>query len=279
MYGRIAKNLGVDEETVRKRVEGLRKTGLIRGWQLVVNPTLFGMGLYAAWMTVSPQLSVNEAIRKIKLVNGVVAILHEVGDALSVGVLCEDEKGFKKRLELMTELVGGTNVTTYSTNYPKQSIELTRTDWEIIRKLKVDPTQRFNKLARGLGLSSRTVKRRLSRMTEGRAIFIIPDLDYRVLEGAFCIDIFVHYTASGFKTEVDGKFFTKYQDFIFRAGWGSPAHGHFTLIVPSIAIAQEIVDWLRGLNGVREVKLSFVYDWLQFFDEAVDELIRTNAPV
>ena len=41
-YSKIAKRVGVDEETVRKRIRRAEKLGVIQGWVLAVNPSLIG---------------------------------------------------------------------------------------------------------------------------------------------------------------------------------------------------------------------------------------------
>ncbi len=277
VYGRIAKKLGLDEDTVRKRVERLESTGVILGWQLVMNPNVLGLKMFAIWMTVSPQLRIEEAVRKIRLVHGVITILCEVGDAFGVGLICESEEVFRKKVELISELAGPKELTTYVVNYPGTEVELTVTDWQIIKAFRPDPLVRYSEVAEKLGLSSRTVQRRLTRLTEGNAIFFLPNIDFSLLEGASCVDLFVSYTASGFKGEVDRSIFTKFEDYLLRAGWGSANNGHFEFLIPNVRIAQEIVDWTRGLRGVRETKLNFVYDWLNFFDDALDEAIARRV--
>jgi DNA-binding Lrp family transcriptional regulator len=276
-YRRIAKNLALDEDTVRKRVEKLKEAGLIQGWALIVNPHLLGMTIFAIWMNINPQLSVQEAIRKISLVRGVLSIAHEVGDIVGVGLLCENEEVFNKRLELIAELVGARNVTTFGVRYPKPNLEFTKTDWDLIEKLRVNPSVRYNQLAKELGISSKTITRRLNKMIEGKGIFFVPEIDFKRLEGVLCINLFVFYTASEYKAEVDENVFSKFQDYVFRAGWGNPTHGHFTLLVPSVAVAQEVFDWVRILRGVREARINFVYDWAVFYDEALDEILRTKG--
>ncbi len=276
-YRRIACNLEVDEDTVRKRVERLRARGLIRAWQLAVNPNILGMTIFAIWMSVGPQLTLEEAIRKIKLVHGVISITHEIGDVLGVGLFCENEEVFKKRLGLISELVDARNVMTNFVQYPSPGVEVTKTDWNLIKRLRLRPTLSHKELANDLGLSTRTVKRRLTRLAQGKVIFFLPDIDLKLLEGAACVDLFVFYSASGLKGDVDRSIFSKFEDFILRAGWGSRVHGHFTFIVPSVTVAQGIVDWVRDLPGVREVRLSFIYEWILLYDEAWAELIAKKS--
>lgn len=41
-YASIAKRVGVDEETVRKRINRQEKLGAIQGWSAVIHPNLIG---------------------------------------------------------------------------------------------------------------------------------------------------------------------------------------------------------------------------------------------
>jgi DNA-binding Lrp family transcriptional regulator len=41
-YSEVAKKLGVDEETVRSRVQSLRNTGFLLGWRLILSAKLLG---------------------------------------------------------------------------------------------------------------------------------------------------------------------------------------------------------------------------------------------
>ncbi|HZW55343.1 MAG TPA: AsnC family transcriptional regulator [Nitrososphaerales archaeon] len=41
-YSRIARKLGVDEETIRRRIRRAEQVGLIKGGELILNPYLIG---------------------------------------------------------------------------------------------------------------------------------------------------------------------------------------------------------------------------------------------
>ena len=280
MYGRIARNLGLDEDTIRKRVDRLETAGVIKGWLLIPNLGVLGLGLkvFIMSVTVEPKLRIDEMVRKIRLVHGVLRIVREVGDVLVVVLLCESEKEFRKKVELISELVRPKELRTYASEPAINDIRLTidvsltPIDFMIINALRPNPLISYVELAKKLGLSSKTVSKRLSRLMQGNAVFITPDIDYGRLEGASCVDLVVTYTASRFKGEVDGNIARKFQDYLLRAGWGSANLGHLEFLVPNVRVAQEILDWARGLQGVREVDLKFRLEVLSFFDEVLDEV-------
>jgi DNA-binding Lrp family transcriptional regulator len=276
VYARVAEKLELDEDTVRKRVDRLESAGIIRGWQLLVNPNVLGLKIYAVRMTVNPQLRMEEAVRKIKLVHGIISIVRDLVDVLTVGLFCESEEVFRSKVELISELTGTKELTTYVVSYPEAEVEPTYTDWRIIDAFRPDPLLRYTRAAEKLGLSSRTVHRRLRKLTRGNVIFFRPNIDFSLFEGSSCVDLFVSYTSSGFKHEVDRSIFAKYEDCILRAGWGSASHGYFEFVITNVHVAQEIVDWTRSLRGIREVKLNFKHDRLNFYEEALDEVMASK---
>ena len=273
VFGRISKVLDIDEDTIRKRVDRLKSAGVIGKWGLFLNPNVLGLKIGAVWMNVGPRLDIGETVRKIRLVHGVISISRLVGDVLSVGLFCENEEVLKRRVELIRELARPTGLETYLVNHPRTNVSLTHADWQIINALRPDPTISYVEVARRLGLSSKTVKRRLERLTQGNAIFFFPLINFTRLEGAFCVDLFVIYRDGRYKPEADRSIHTKFEEYVLRAGWGSQNHGHFEFVIPNISVAQEIVDWTRSLSGVKEVKLNFIFDSLNFYDDALDEVI------
>ena len=198
------------------------------------------------------------------------------GDVLGVALLCENDEVFGKRAELISELVGTKNMSTYAVNHPRTAVALTSTDWDIIKTMRPNPLMHYSEVAEKLALSSRTVQRRLQRLIESNALFFVPNIDFSRLEGASCIDVFISYTGSEFKKGIEQSIFTKFKEYALRAGWGSENYGHFEFLIPNVKVAQEIVDYARGLEGVGEVKLYFIFDWLIFFNDTIDEIMRSR---
>jgi DNA-binding Lrp family transcriptional regulator len=271
IHGRVAKRLALDEETVRRRVESLESEGVIRGWHLLVNPNVLGLKKFGILMTVNPPLRVDEAVRKIKLVRGITYISRPVGETLRIGILCENHEVLRNKVELISELTGTKGLMTYAVRHPRPEIEPTPTDWRIINTLRSDPMAHYATLAEKLGLSSRTVQRRLMNLSKGNVIFFRPDLDYSLLEGCLCVCLFVFYAAGGYKDTLDRRIFARFEDYVLRAGWGSASHGYFEFLIPNVHVAQEIADWTRAQGGVKEVRMSF-RDRRLYFHEVIGEV-------
>ena len=277
LYRRIAKKLALNEDTIRKRVDRLESSGVIRGWQLVVNPDVFGLNTYALWMTVDSQMRIEEAVRKIRLVHGVATIVHGMGDILSIGIVCESAQVFRKRIELISELTGGKELTTSVVPQPKSDCEPTSTDWQIINTLRTDPLMRYTKVGEKLGLSTKTVQRRVTKLTHGNAIFFLPDVDFTHLEGASWVGLSVYYTDGVFKDSIERSIFTKFEDYVLLVAWTDAGHGYLEFVIPNAHALQEIVELTRAQEGVRDVRANINYNRLNFYDDVLDEIATGNV--
>src|SRR5579871_786867 len=68
-YSSIARRLGVDEETVRRRLKLAQESGVVRGFQLIPNPHLFKMESAVVELEVGSSHRKPVAISQIKLVD------------------------------------------------------------------------------------------------------------------------------------------------------------------------------------------------------------------
>jgi DNA-binding Lrp family transcriptional regulator len=279
LYGRMAKKLALDEDTVRKRVERLESTGVIRGWQLVVSPDALALKTYTLRIAIDPRMRRDEAVRKIRLVNGTFSIGRDTDNTFSMGLVCENEQVFRKRVELICELTRGTELRAYLV--PQRSIEVepTSVDWQIIKMLRLDPLVPYSRVAGKLGLSSKTVQRRVTRLVRANVISFVIDVDFGRMEGAMSVSLVAYYADARHQDEVEEGIFTKFEDYVLRVGWTSPSHSFIEFVVPNVHVAQEIADWTRNQKGVKDVKLNFNYDRLRFHGEVLDEIMASRVKV
>jgi DNA-binding Lrp family transcriptional regulator len=277
LNGRIAKKLSLDEDTVRRRVDRLESIGVIQGWQLIVNPEVFGLITCVVWMRVDSQTRIEEAVRKTRLVPGIVTIAREMGNILSIGLVCENERVFSERVALISELTKGKELMTYVVAHPKTEIEPTSTDWQIINALRPDPLARYTRVAEKLDLSSRTIQKRITKLARGNAIFFLLNIDFSRLEGALCVSLVVYYADGGFKDQVERSIFTKFEDYVLQVAWGDVSHGYLQFVIPNVLVVQEIVHCTRALKGVKDVKVNLNYDRLFFYDAVQDDLIASRV--
>jgi DNA-binding Lrp family transcriptional regulator len=171
----IAKKLGVDGNTVKHRLAKMKKNGFIRYFQIYPNFDLLGIRGAAYLFEIDEPERKNDVITQCTLVDGVTEISSFVGNEICIDFAYRDTRDESRKLKLLS---GITNCKRsekfYDKVMPPVHLELSTTDWRIIKALRYNALKPLSKVAKELGLSIKTVKRRFARMTHSNAVIIVP---------------------------------------------------------------------------------------------------------
>jgi DNA-binding Lrp family transcriptional regulator len=268
----IGKKFKVDEHTVKNRMVRLRQLGVWEGWWLFLNPRLFGMKLYIFWLDI-PADSKDDSIRKLKLIDGVININHYYNNVIHAFMFCQDEQNLRKKIELVSAMSNTENAIVGEAHYPACEVSLTKTDWQIARSMLTDPKKSYNVVAKELGLSTKTVKRRLRRMIEGKALFAIISTNLSLFTGGVVADLVVLYVKSESRIDVDKEIMSHLDDYLcfFAQLIGV---GFFRVIIPNLLKADEISSWVKQQSGVRSARMYLLKDRIQLYGVLDEQLKR-----
>jgi len=153
-----------------------------------------------------------------------------------------------------------------SSRFPPSTTKLRRTDWDIIRALRKDPRRSPSEIAQVAGVSTRTVRRRLKVMTEGRAFYLLPILDYDEQVGA-SPDYLVCCPDETKKQLIDKQVRSKLDRIVFSFT-DAPGFSIYAMVCKNLSEAEEIRGWIKGMEGVQDVMMdtmrsnSVVNGWL-----------------
>jgi DNA-binding Lrp family transcriptional regulator len=268
----IGKKFSVDEHTVKNRVAKLRQLGLWEGWRLFLNPRLLGIRFYIFWLDIPPH-SKDDLLRKLRLIEGVVVINDYHGNVIAVQVYCQDEQSLRKKIELISAMSNSENVAVGEFSLPQCEVSLKSTDWQIARSMLANARKTYNVVGKELGLSTKTVKRRLRRMIEGKALFAGRYTSLKLFKGAVLADLVVLYVNSESRAGVDKKITTQFDDYVYFVGQFIGV-GLFRLIIPNLTIADEILSWVKGQSGVRSARVELLKDRIQLYGVLDEQLGR-----
>ncbi len=280
-YRSVARKLRIDEVTIRNRIKRLQQSGFLKGSRLVVNPSLLGVRLGELWLNVRPPSSKDDLINKLRFMPGVLVISDYYGSSLTIVIMFESEISAKKELELIARISNAESMVRANIIFPGCTTELTHTDWRIIKAIQTDPRRSYPVISREVGISEKTAKRRLQRMIEGRALFVVPSINPKALDGAILADLVVFYANSEAKTDVDNRIVSQFDKLIIRAQLSDNEHGFFNLIIRNISKAKEILTWVKEQPGVGSAFIELVQDRIELyesFNEPVDKKL-TEASI
>ena len=264
----------MDEVTVRNRIKRFQQSGFLKGYQLIVNPALLGVRLGQLWFDVRPPSGKEDLIRKLSLMHGVLAVSDSYGSSLSLIIMYGDEISAEKEFGLIAMMSNAQSLVRANIPFPGCAIELTHTDWRIIKALHTDPRQSYSVISRKVGISQKTIKRRLQRMIEERALFVIPSWNPKALEGAIIADLVVFYANPGSKTDLDKRIVSHFDNFLVSTRLSDIEHGFFNFIIGNLSTAKEILTWVNHQPGVGRAFIELVQDRIEVYESFNEPLDR-----
>ncbi len=266
-FAEISRKLGVDEETVRLRVKRARERGAFPTWRLMVNPHVLECDAVTLEIEVDAEARKAKVVSQLRLVDGVTKIHDYRGKGLQVTVYSHPGEPLARKLRLIESICGSPHSALWTSRFPKPSMRMTKTDWKIVNALREDAGRDLGDVAASLGISVRTVQRRLVRMKEAKAIFLAGAPNVGAVVGLVCC--FVVFCPDGrAKTAVDA---------VIRSGFSRVGHidsspeRYSVLGMPceNFAQAEAALERLKAIHGVEQADMRvikeaiLVQDWLK----------------
>jgi DNA-binding Lrp family transcriptional regulator len=277
-YSSIAKRISVDEETVRRRLKRAEELGSLPGWRMMVNPRLIGCEAASLDLEVEDEEKKERAIAEVRLVDGVIKILDFRGRGLQVTLYYQNADALRRKTELIGSICGSSETTVWELGFPNSDVRMTRTDWRIVQEMLGDPRKSLEDVSKLVGVSVRTVERRLTSMRDERVVYLQGIPNFRMFAGLSCVFL-VFCTDAKRKSLVDKLMLSKVQR-VELANTGSDQYSTFVMIFDNLSEADDTIKWIRSLDGVDSVKMGImkelivVQDWLR---DEISKRIATNS--
>jgi len=262
-YREVARKVALPPSTVRSRIQRMYRTGVLRGSSLYPNPTLLGLRVGAYTFDVAPTLRKREVVERLKLLDGV-WFLQNFSSAL-VGLVFVYRAGdtAEQKLAEIDRIAGAIPWRFADLPFPFSPIVFSPSDRVLVGRLVRGSFSSYDGLARDTGLSVRTIKRKLGRLTRGMALFSLPTIDYRAVRGAVPADVVVAYSGPTQRSESEPEILRTLREYVVFAGiWSS--YSLYSMMLPSVSLLAEIVDRLGRVPGVESLQSGFV-------DEHIDQ--------
>src|ERR1700722_11445266 len=117
-YASIARRIGVDEETVRKRIRWAEEAGSIMGWRVLVSPNLIGCVDAYVDLEVGDIERKQEILSQLRLLEGVISILNLEGRGLFVLFDSEPGEALARKTRLIGSICGTDRLTAWRRRNP-----------------------------------------------------------------------------------------------------------------------------------------------------------------
>ncbi len=268
-YSTMARRIGFDEETIRMALKRAEQAGLIQGWRLVLNPHFLRSKLAGLQVEVEVERK-TDAISKIGLVEGVIIIFDYHGKSLRVVLYYESEQALRRKIELIRRISESKEVSYWKVKSPPSGLRLRQIDWKIFQAVRKDPRQDIANVARKVGVSTRTVNRRLKLMIQEKVACLIAVRNIKNSKGVTC-SLLIYCSERGKKRvselarsrldRVDFAFSSVSDLFIL------------TLNLGNLCEAEELIGQIRRLEGVNQIKMGVMKEFI-FVDNWIDDVVE-----
>ena len=265
-YSTIARKLGVDEETVRKRLKKAQLAGVLEGFHLIPNPHIFHMESSAIELDVEDSARKPEIVSQIKLLEGIILIVDFHGSRLRVVTYCESNQVLARKIQLISSICASREEVHWMEIFPPCRARMKETDWLILSSLRREAKKRLVDVADEVHISTRTVKRRLEGMIEGNAFYLMPITSYEKSAVVTC-SLTVSCPDVALKKAADLSIRSLLQRIVF-SNTSAKRYSVFSVLCNNFGEAENIRKEIARVKGVDSVRMGivrkvfFVPDWL-----------------
>ena len=273
----IAKLVRADEGTVRNRVRKLRDSGFLADWHLLVNPRLTGRGDAIAWFDVPAYVSKSELIAELRLLDGVTVIGSAYGSFLFVGFRYGRASSRLRQVELIRRLAKTDQVNLGGIRYPETKVRLAPSDWAVLGAIQKDPRRSYKAVASEVGVTSQTVKRKLTRMMRGNVVFGFAAYDPKKLHGSVWALLVVSCAVEDWN-ELDRRLLGKFGEQVWQVtplapfNAGEPMFCGYNLMLADLPSGLEILGVVKQLPVVQNARLELIVEAHALFNPLEEEV-------
>lgn len=269
-FSEISRKLGVDEETVRRRVNMARQHGFLPVWRLRVNPRIVGWESAGLDLEVEDEEKKANAIRQIGLVEGVTEVIDFRGKGLQVALNYANEESLRKNAKRIAGICGTARTALWKSEFPKPKADMKRLDWEIVAALREDARKELEAVATALKVTVRTVQRRLASMTENKAIYLVAAPNVKMVGGLICG--FLIFAPDERKKRAADKVALATIPRMGGSETSPDLYSTFGAVCENLSEADAIAANLKALDGVESVRLGIVREFVPVDDWLVNTI-------
>ncbi len=266
-YSSIAERLGVDEETVRRRLKRAERLGSLPKWKMMVNPRLIGCSAANAQLEVKDETRKAAIVSELSKIDGIIKILDFRGGKLLLTLYYRDTDSLDRKLEVIDAINDYVKPIAWELAFPEPQVRMKMMDWKIIGSMLEDARRSLRGVSESVGLSVRTVERRLNEMSESRAVYLQGTPNFSKFAGLSCVFV-VFCPDKKKKLDVDHVILSKCKR-IELANTSSEQYSTFVTLFDNLAESDDFIGWISDLDGVKSVSMGImkelivVQKWMQ----------------
>jgi len=269
----IGKEIGISGGSVRVRIRKMEDNKVIEKYFLKVEPPILNFGVF--YLVVNDQ-DTHDILKQVKLIGEPFFVVPCIGGITVCSIVVRGD--VKEKISLIQNIMKDVRILSiFEAENPNISLNLTRTDLQIIKELLDDPIKKIEEISNNTGLSTKTVTRSIEKLENNDAFQFTLTYDPLKLKEyipyAVLIwvekeleDVFVRLQKIYSRNFLQKPFVTKNQIVLF-------------FYSDDVFKMDSIVQELRKIDGIKTVDLfipksmMFLQDWA---NGAISEAVKSS---
>ena len=276
-YESIAKKVKLTPYLVKRKINNLVEMGVIMKFVTNLNFMMFHKSVCYTLADIKEGTDQQELIERLGQLDEVTGGAISLQNKMQIIHTYSDDHDFKKNLEKLMQFKEIQNIENFILLVPQsfdfKNTRLTKTDWKIINSIKDNCRKTDIDIANELGISSKTVKRRLSYLRENNIILFMIDLD---TSAADFLSYLLIVKFQRIATESLSKVTKIVQKYFYMWRIANQEAFIFTVFINKLRDIDEQVKEIEKIPYVKEV-ISYVPTKMFYFRSWIDKLIKNNA--
>ena len=279
-YSKIGSLIGLTSKSVKARVKNMVSSGVIEKFVVRVNPAAFGYKTAIVLVKTNNGITRDDAIQRVKTFGDLAYYVHQMGKT-SVAALLINESWDGNVVKSLNDCLKPAIVSSIAVSHVPVSTHPRETDLRIIKcLLQLGARAEISEIAKELGISEKTVTRRLDRMKEGRLLDFTLQSNPAAMIGyiQFCILIVAeksHYL------KVYERMYSEFQEnILYHPSVIDPDDLLvFILFGENVFKVDSVLAKVDSFDGVKMAD-AFIVTKVQFYDDWVlREINRRLSPL
>lgn len=253
----VARELRLPEASVRRRIDKMRSGGLLSRMTVYVNPSLLGLTYGVYGFNVPASVSKHEVVERIRLVDGVTGIDSYHGRYGFLTFLFEEEEDRRRKLALFRNIAHAEDELADVIPFPPCNVSLSRLEWTMISRLAGEELISASRLASETGVSVHSVNRELRKLTDANAIFTLPMISTKELQGGIAAALLVSFSPPSLRPGATAELLRLMGDMIAQQ-LDMTATTAYALFLPNTLTASELSERIGQIEGVAKARIEFL---------------------
>ncbi len=273
----IAARVGADDATVSYRYKRLQEAGCLPVWSLLLNPAFLGYRVAELMLDVQPAAAKPDMVRKLKLVHEITGIVNFYGSGLRIFMLYNGDESRSRTIELISRMTNAESLTISRLPLPSSDTKkLGEVDVAIIRALSNDARKSAVVVAKELGLSSKTVRKRVDKLRREKAFFPFPVLNIEGIAGLIPVTMSYRYSNTGAKTSVDRAVLLDFEADYLTGSFADPETGSVMLRASRTSDIRRFSEWAKSQSGIASSRVDITTETMMFPEKLIEMLEHSH---